>query len=167
VRSDDVTVVARGFTAYPLGFSFHLDIRGPATRRIGPWGPTGPAAALAPTGAATSALRLSIAFSDGRTATDVAAMAFPHDGSGWVVAKALSPEDADNGRGLEPAPPVLVATEARLDAATWLQDYWVWGVPPPGPVTLSLHWAMVGIEHALASVSGNVLSDAIRGAAQG
>ena len=162
VRSPDLEVVARRFTAYPVGFAFELAIRGNATWRIGPWGPTGPGSGEAAAEEdAGRRLVLSVGFADGRSSTDLGAMS-SSGLEGFAVAESQVMIIAGGDRVLEPRPPVLVSTEGRSVAEGWDQDYWVWGTPPRGPVRLSLSWAAAGISERSASVDGSALRGVTR-----
>ncbi len=75
-------------------------------------------------------LRFGIQFSDGRKATTVGG--FP-----WA--------DGDDAAE-EPTGPVLMQGAAGGGDGEWDGDYWLWPLPPPGPLTFVVEWPSAQIE---------------------
>jgi hypothetical protein len=159
-RSPSLAVVAQGFVSYPTGFEFCIGVRGRTSRPIGPFGPTGPSV-----GSSASAwddtpydgLRLGIVFADGRGTTDLSVMPLFEAADAASVEGTPAHELTDPLNGdvvLEPAPPLLVPKGGRGGLSCWDQDYWVWGQPPPGPLTLVLEWPAEGIRESRIEVDG-------------
>jgi hypothetical protein len=90
-------------------------------------------------------LRFGIAFSDGRKATNVAGP--PHGGR-----LARGPR--------EPPDPVLWGMGGGGGGGRWRQDFWVWPLPPPGPVGFVCEWPAAGIPLSRAEIDAQVLLDA-------
>jgi hypothetical protein len=84
-------------------------------------------------------LRFGIEFSDGRRATNV-------DGS-WYG------EEMPQG-------PVLWGMGGGGGGGCWRQDFWVWPLPPPGPVALVCEWPAAGLALARTEIDAQVLFDA-------
>ena len=49
------------------------------------------------------------------------------------------------GGGEPPPGPVLQQSGGSGGDREWRQDYWVWPLPPPGPLTLACEWPGAGI----------------------
>lgn len=84
-------------------------------------------------------LRFGVAFSDGRKVTNVA-------GRG-------------HGPG-EPTGPVLWGMGGGGGGGRWHQDFWVWPLPPAGPVGFLCEWPAAGIPLSWQEVDAQVLFDA-------
>jgi hypothetical protein len=170
VRTDALVVVADHFVCYPSGFELRLAVRlrpdgtggsHPGRLFMGPlgWPPLGEAA--------DNGLRFGIAYADGRNATNLRAL--PHLGgreqgdpasSDFVTVTETRPA---GGMQEEPVPPLLLPRGGSGGGDRWDQDYWVWGLPPSGPVGLVVEWPAEDIVETRVDVDG----DAIVGAAAG
>jgi hypothetical protein len=84
-------------------------------------------------------LRFGIAFSDGRKVTNVGGRA-PGPG--------------------EPSDPVLWGMGGGGGGGRWHQDFWVWPLPPPGPVGFVCEWPAAGIPLSRQEVEAQLLLDA-------
>jgi hypothetical protein len=84
-------------------------------------------------------LRFGVEFSDGRKATNV-------DGRGY----------ARN----EPDGPVLWGMGGGGGGGRWRQDFWVWPLPPSGPLAFVCEWPVAGIPLARAEIDAQLLLDA-------
>lgn len=129
-RTGDVGIGVSGFVAEPNGVSFLLDFR----RRFGafpdiewwqPWlpdPPTGPRDA--------SEFRFGVQLADGRKVTTLHAFGDP---------EAADPTCAS-------PPPRLVPRGGSGGAQhSFQQGYWLWPLPPPGPLAFVCEWQAVGI----------------------
>jgi hypothetical protein len=85
-------------------------------------------------------LRFGIEFSDGRKATNVG-------GRGPA------------GSG-EPSEPVLWGMGGGGGGGRWQQDFWVWPLPPTGPLSFVCEWPAAGIPLTRRSVDAQMLLDA-------
>jgi len=127
-RTAERAIGLTGIRAYPNGFAFTLSVRlrqaipGEQTR-FGMFGdhvdPSGEFAAYY--------LRLGVQFADGCTATNL----------------------QRHHRGFQaggPEPPLLTGTGGGgHDGRVWDNHYWVWGLPPPGPLVFVCEWPARGI----------------------
>jgi hypothetical protein len=84
-------------------------------------------------------LRFGIAFSDGRKVTNVDGL--PHGAA-------------------EPSDPVLWGMGGAGGGGRWRQDFWVWPLPPPGPVGFVCEWPAAGIALSRHQVDAQILLDA-------
>jgi hypothetical protein len=60
----------------------------------------------------------------------------------------------------EPVGPQLVENGAIVDKGRFDVSYWIWRLPPPGPVTFICRWPACGIEDARAQLDGQRIRDA-------
>lgn len=89
-------------------------------------------------------LRFGVEFSDGRKATNV---------------------DVGRPGREEPKGPVLWGMGGGGGGGRWRQDFWVWPLPPRGPVALVCEWPAAGIELSRAEFdTGLLLAGAERSA---
>ena len=128
-RSDDAVVAIGGIAGYPNGFEFTLaailrvDRRGgPMLMHLHPFEPDDPVP--------DRFLRLGVEFSDGRRATNLSPPMYMADPSRAPAGPMLTP----NGGGGGPR---------RND-----QTYWVFPLPPPGPVAIVCEWPAYGIDES-------------------
>jgi hypothetical protein len=84
-------------------------------------------------------LRFGIEFSDGRKATNVA--------GSWPGTD-------------EPEGPVLWGMGGGGGGGRWRQDFWVWPLPPPGPVGLVCDWPAAGLALTREEIDAQILLDA-------
>ncbi len=135
--SDRAAVALVGIVAYPTGFSFTL-----ASRRRNPdpadrhWKPPHELDApmmegrLPPT-----LLRFGFQFADGEKLTS--------------IPRASPQLDFDS----EPSGPTMFPRAGGGDSAAWDSDFWVWRLPPPGPVTVVCEWPSEGIDETRTTLS--------------
>jgi hypothetical protein len=120
-RTSEVAVAVLGGTAYPNGFEFKLVVRSrgnwdelddfdPLVLRRRGRGPDIP----------PELLRLGIEFSDGSKATNLQEL--------W----------GDPSR--QPPSPVLLPGRGGGGAGTWESEFWVWPLPPEGPLAFVCEW---------------------------
>jgi hypothetical protein len=86
-------------------------------------------------------LRLDVQFADGTTTTNLDQPPFDQP-------------DA------EPAGPRLVENSAITGERRFDLSYWVWRLPPPGPVTFVCQWPACRIQQARAQIDGQRIRDA-------
>ena len=86
-------------------------------------------------------LRLGIQFADGRRAVANADLLRPSEVGGDVV---FSGQGGGGG------------------GAAWQREFWIWPLPPPGPVTFVCAWPRFGIEESRTEVDGGLIADAAR-----
>jgi hypothetical protein len=91
-------------------------------------------------------LRFGVEFSDGRKATNVGGR---------------HPLSDD-----EPTEPVLQGQGGGGGGLRWRQDFWMWPLPPPGPLSFVCEWPAAGIPLTRAQVDGQALIDAAARAQQ-
>jgi hypothetical protein len=84
-------------------------------------------------------LRFGVQFSDGSKATNVG-------GRGYA--------------GEEPEGPVLWGMGGGGGGGRWRQDFWVWPLPPAGPLVFVCEWPAAGIPLTRAEVDAQLLLDA-------
>jgi hypothetical protein len=142
-RTEQRAIGLTGIRAYPNGFAFTLGVRlrqiipGEQTR-FGMFG-----GEVDPSGEfADYYLRFGVQFADGRTATNL-----------WPHHRAF-----EAGR---PDPPLLTGTGGGgHDGRVWDQDYWVWGLPPPGPLVFVGEWRARGIGESRVQVDARLVLEA-------
>ena len=127
-RAPELAVTLEHLRAYPAGFEFRLCVRSRhALAALGVPGLIGIHAVpvVSVPGRqmllAEQQLRLGLAFADGTRVTN------------------LSPL-VGVGLGDTPPKPLLVQVGASGIGARWDQRYWVWGLPPEGPLALVVAW---------------------------
>jgi hypothetical protein len=146
IRTDQVAVAVGSVRAYPNGFELtvHVRLRG-EDEVIGP-GPVDPFGwhrHRGPAHAPDEALRLGVMYADGRR----------------VATDAINGEPSP---GDDPERLVLCRGGGGGDDRRWDADFWVYPLPPEGPVTLVASWLERGITEARTELDGA----AIRQAAQ-
>lgn len=145
-RTDDVALGISGLMAFPTGFSFLLSLhrRVPSPRGPGwgdPWHHRPPTSGEP----VPEVLRFGIQFSDGRKATTLDG--FPD----------LDPRDPGQ---LPPGPVLIHRVGSGGGELSFEQGYWVWPLPPPGPLAFVCEWPSEGIELTRAEVEAGVLTAA-------
>jgi hypothetical protein len=145
-RSDDVAIGVSGFRAYPSGFELTLvvllrseDRRGRIFQRLGR---TLPGEELD-----DEFLRFGILFADGTSATNL---------GGWHHPR---PDE-------EPTPPILSHNGGGGGGRRYDMHYWVWPLPPPGPMTIVGEWPARGIPETRAEIDTQPIRDAATRAIQ-
>ncbi|MFI6070741.1 hypothetical protein ACIA5C_04010 [Actinoplanes sp. NPDC051343] len=147
-RSDEAAVAVSGFRAFPNGFEMTLTV---LLRRDDQWrhgrvfqqlheGPE-PGAPLP-----DEFLRFGVLFADGTSATNL------------------------GGRHIAPdasvAPPMLMQRGGGGGGRRFDLGYWVWPLPPPGPMTLVVEWPARGITESRAEVDTQPILEAASRAIQ-
>jgi hypothetical protein len=84
-------------------------------------------------------LRFGVAFSDGRKATNVGGPG-PREG--------------------EPESPTLWGRGGGGGGSQWRQDFWLWPLPPPGPLGFVCEWPAAGLPVSRADIDAQVVIDA-------
>jgi hypothetical protein len=142
-RTEQRAIGLTGIRAYPNGFAFTLSVRlrqvvaGEQTS-FGMFGGN-----VDPSGEfADYYLRFGVQFADGRRATN--------------LRRHLRGLEAEEAR-----PPLLsgMGGEGR-DGRVWDHDYWVWGLPPPGPLAFVCEWPARGIGESRVQVDARLVLDA-------
>ena len=143
--SKTAVVALRGRAAYPTGFEFDLVARlraqtlqeEPSTSQFLVVSPEEITEGKLP----PRFLRFGLEFSDGRKVTN--------------LPRAKSRLITDPGVG-----PVLWGRDGSGSNSAWRQAYWVWPLPPPGPLKFVCAWPAFGIPESAASVDAAVVIDA-------
>jgi hypothetical protein len=138
-RNDRAAVYVGRCSVYPTGFE--LELRVLAAADAGELDPSLNGIYHRP-GRGTNyedMLRFGLEFDDGRKATNVGG--FAH-------------------RGEEPQGPVLWGMGGGGGGGRWQQDFWVWPLPPPGPLTLACEWPAAGIKLNCVEVDSQLLRNA-------
>lgn len=139
-RTDNVAIIVRHLIAYPEGLEFSLDVH----RRAHQW--DDPFADAMPfrmgrhgRGMPDEILRFGVEFSDGRKATTL---------DGW-----------EGHRG-EPASPRLIPRGGGGGGTRWIQEYWLWPLPPPGSLAFVCEWPAQGVELTRAEIDAEAVIEA-------
>ncbi|MFE0529851.1 hypothetical protein ACFW0V_19860 [Micromonospora parva] len=141
VHTDRAAVAISGLLAYPTGLEFSVTavLRTPDHRadlshhhRIGYWAATPLPAEF---------LRVGVLFADGSSVTNMDRHAF-------------TPLDT------EPPGPLLFPGSAESDARRHVAHYWVWPLPPAGPVAFVCEWPAYDIPESRVQVNAQVILDA-------
>jgi hypothetical protein len=154
VRTADLAVAIPSATGYRNGFGFELAIRRAAAE--------GDAFALDRTlhwlgregSPPPEVLRVGVQFADGQKATSLE--------SWWDY---FDPQDAAQapppGPVLAPPPgPVLVPQGGAGGERVRSQSYWVWPLPPDGPLAFVVEWPALGVPLTQARVDGALIRQA-------
>jgi hypothetical protein len=75
------------------------------------------------------------------------------DGSKWQGMGPYCPVS----REAPPPSPMMWSTGGGGDARHFTHHYWLWPLPPPGPVTFALAWPEANVEEATIQIEGAVL----------
>lgn len=92
-----------------------------------------------PEGTYPTMLRLGVEFADGRKATNVG--------------------QRSRCEG-DPQSPVLWGRGGGGSGASWRQTFWMWPLPPPGPLSFVCEWPAAGIPLSRAQIDGQSIIDA-------
>jgi hypothetical protein len=135
-RTDVVAVRVGAAVAYPSGLDFTVSVRrrDPGNEVFDLWSPR--RRELPP-----ELLRFGIQFADGSKATTLGAV--------W----------SDPQRG-DPNPPVLMDHGGGGDDRRWDQEFWLWPLPPPGPLTFVCEWPAYGIAETRHEIDAAAIVDA-------
>jgi hypothetical protein len=142
VRTGQVAVAIGSVRAYPNGFEFTLHTRlrtedETGLVRAGPMEPPGRGREQVP----EDVLRLGVMYADGRRAA--AAGGCPRPG-----------DDADGERL------VVFENGGGGSARRWDGDFWVYPLPPAGPVTFVVSWLEHGVGETRAELDGAAIREA-------
>jgi hypothetical protein len=139
-RSADAAIAVTQLTAYPTGFEFTVGIVTRDEDRQGrlAWvlhhlpdhDPDGPLP--------DDFVRLGLQFSDGGVATNVHGRPFP---------------DFDE----EPTGPILLPDSGGGGGRRYDMTFWVWPLPPPGPVTFVCEWPALEIAESSVELDGALI----------
>ncbi len=140
-RTEEAAVVLDGLSAYPNGFELTLSVRLRRRRDRPFWSPLELWAGEARTGLPGDLLRFGVQFADGGKATNLSGHPFPDPGG-------------------EPAGPVLIQRGGGGGGARWDQAYWVWPLPPPGPLAFVCEWPSEGIPLTRAEIDADLVLEA-------
>jgi hypothetical protein len=146
VRTADLAVAIPSATGYRNGFGFELAIRRAAAE--------GDAFALDRTlhwlgregSPPPEVLRVGVQFADGQKATSLE--------SWWDY---FDPQDAAQA---PPPGPVLVLQGGAGGERVRSQSYWVWPLPPDGPLAFVVEWPALGVPLTQARVDGALIRQA-------
>jgi hypothetical protein len=146
VRTADLAVAIPSATGYRNGFGFELAIRRAAAE--------GDAFALDRTlhwlgregSPPPEVLRVGVQFADGQKATSLE--------SWWDY---FEPQDAAQA---PPPGPVLVPQGGAGGERVRSQSYWVWPLPPDGPLAFVVEWPALGVPLTQARVDGALIRQA-------
>ena len=142
-RTDDLAIAVTDASAYPAGLSFTLSIRlreVPADPRLDPsflGGWEGPGAT--PSGLPPELFRFGVQYADGRKATTVG-----------------NPFGSEG----QPEGPVLLPRSGGGGGREWDQAYWLWPLPPAGPLAFVCEWPARGVALTRAEVDGSLILEA-------
>lgn len=145
-RSGNAVVYLLGLTAFPSGCGIELTVRTRGLeQRHPPW--LDPfmfgQRAVRSDSLPDELFRFGVELSDGRRVTTIGA----------------APPDF----GHEPDGPVLQHHGGGGGGSRWDVAYWLWPLPPPGPLTLAVEWPAGGIELTRLELdAGEILSAAAR-----
>jgi hypothetical protein len=144
IRTERVAVAIGNIRAYPNGFEFRLSarLRSEDETELECFDPTGMHGHLRRSRVPEDVLRLGIMYADGRRAAIAG-------GRCW-------PDDDDDDERL-----ILVPNGSGGSERTWDGDFWVYPLPPDGPVTFVTSW----LEHGVAETRAELDSAAVREAA--
>ncbi|MDG4769605.1 hypothetical protein [Solwaraspora sp. WMMD792] len=157
-RSDQAAVILTSLLAYPTGFEFDISavLRAPepatavdpttavglAREQTGASGPPRPRSPVDGVGG----LQVMVRFADGTALSSLHRSASPAD--------------------REPPGPLLSPVVASTDQQRHDARFWVWPLPPDGPVTVGCAWPARDIPHSRVEVSGELIRQAAAGAVE-
>jgi hypothetical protein len=92
-------------------------------------------------------MRFGVQFSDGRKADSA--------GRGLTL--------GFGARGEAPQGPLVMGRGGGGGSNGWQQKYWIWPLPPPGPLTFGVQWQAVGLDEARLECDAQPILDAAAG----
>jgi hypothetical protein len=138
-RTDDVAITVAGGFAYPTGVELTVSAR--SRRAEHDWMDSfQPRFARRKPGLPPELLRFGIEFADGRRATNL----------GWPWSG--RPDD-------EPERPVLAQHGGGGSGRHFRQEFWLWPLPPPGPLAFVCEWPAYGIPETRREIEASVILD--------
>lgn len=143
-RSAEAAVAISGAWAYPTGVELRVTVLlRTADPRVdeaifSPWLVTTGSQWVVTTGAGPpdEFLRLGVQLVDGRKATNL------------------------DHRGDDPAPPVLMQGGGHGSDVLWVSHYWLWPLPPAGPLAFVVEWPAKEIPETRAEIDASLLHTA-------
>jgi hypothetical protein len=140
-RTDEVAVAVGSVRAYPNGFEFTVHVRARrADDAVGDFDPFERLGYGRERRAPHDALRLGVLYADGRRTATTAGHPLKRD---------------DNAENL-----ILRHGGGGGDDRSWDSDFWVYPLPPAGPVTLVASWLEHGIAETRAELDGAAIREA-------
>jgi hypothetical protein len=138
IRTERAVVAVTTVFAYPNGIEFTVRVhaRDPAKFPLDPFGWHGPGRELA-----EPAMRLGVLFADGRRTASTVGRPRSDDLAGRLV---------------------LTSGGGGGDEHNWRSSFWVYPLPPEGPVTLVVSWPEQGIPEARGELDGTAIRAAAR-----
>jgi hypothetical protein len=138
IRTEQAAVAVTTECAYPNGFEFtvHVHARDPEKFPPDPFGWDGPGPRPA-----EPVLWLGVLYADGRRTATTAG----------------HPRRSDGPAGL-----VLIPGAGGGDEHSWRTSFWIYPLPPEGPVTLVVSWPEQGIPEARGELDGTAIRAAAR-----
>jgi hypothetical protein len=142
-RTEDVAVAVIGGAAYPSGFEFGISVRSrDLDEEADPWEdpfwPRRSGRGRTQEGLPDELFRFGVEFSDGKRVTSL-----------W------GPGDEERPKG-----PVLTPGGGGGGGGTWDCEYWLWPLPPPGPLAFVCEWPARGIALTRVEVDAALVRDA-------
>lgn len=132
-RTDDVAVSLGPVAAYPNGFEIRVQIRLRSGDHVHPM-------EIHPHRGGGEGFRFGVQFADGRKTTN----RFP----------SRTPEEGP------PQPPRLGMRGGHGGMGSWDWNFWVWGLPPAGPVTFACVWPAQGLPESVAELDAAPILEA-------
>lgn len=141
-RSPKVVAVLGHITAFPNGFSFNLSMRSKPGHQMAANGFHGWRTRRRRWRARLPAdiFRFGIGFADGSGATNLQIMGF--------------------GAPEPPKPPILLGGGGGGSESRYELSYWVWPLPPPGPLTLFMEWPAEGLSQTTFELDSELIRTA-------
>jgi hypothetical protein len=141
IRTDEITVAIGVLRAYPTGFEFTVESRVRHPERHDRLGARARIGRRPEQDAEREGLRLGLTFADGRGGTT-----------------------AETGHSLcddiEPDKLAIIQGGGSGNARTWSSRFWVYPLPPGGPVEFRASWPAYGAAEAQVELDGAVIRDA-------
>jgi len=151
-RSDEAAVFITRIAAYPVGFEFDAELvtreptRGDHFELM--HDPDRPRDEIPP-----ELVRLGVAFADGRRTTSLGS---PLGGSTMTTLVATDEDESP-----DPARDIYMTSGGGSGSARRsTTSYWVWPLPPPGPLTFACEWPKLGIDEGTAEVDATIVREA-------
>ena len=148
-RTSDIVIAITDGSVFPTGVTFRLSLRirslsdelrqsmmmgGPFHSHRGQFGGSDDPTQIPP-----EQLRFGLQFSDGRKATSLAV-------APWGEEKRTEP--------------VLIPTGGGGGLLSWDMNFWLWPLPPPGPLEFVVEWPVADIPLTRTEIDGSLIADA-------
>jgi hypothetical protein len=144
-KTDKAAVCVTRIGAYPTGFELQLlTMVAEEDIDLDPmlFGPHRPRRGRHARESPDGMLRFGVQFAIGSKATNANGHHFPEKDEGPPQGPVMNPGGGGGGGG------------------TWRQDFWVWPLPPPGPLTFAAEWGDAGIPLTLSEIDSKLLLEA-------